>query len=311
MTEIRHLILNRPALAWTHNGTWVVSSIGMMNAPVLGAELLTNSEFSTNTSGWTAINSAVLTRRDFTSSPNISPTGGSDNFGLEVASGGNSSGAARQQPAASVGAWIVFGTRAYSPSADTSTLCATITNSRSTVLEDVWEELLNVFRNTANPPALILRCGSATNGDLAYFDAPTAKTLTLSDLFIVRAGIIDPPFVSADVTLRRGAVAGVVVNLDSISNPQNFVVAYWDGLTVKMDKCVGGTYTQLVSSSVSNVDGSTLEIRKTTNTTYQCWLRGSQRGTDQTVSDAGIISNTLHGGFSTHSGNLLQNLMIG
>jgi hypothetical protein len=283
----------------------------MVNTPTLSAELLTNLEFATDTSGWTAINSATLTRRDFSSSPNIAPTGGSDNFGIEVKSGGNSNGAARQQPAVPIGTWLRFFTRAYSPSADVSTLCATITNSRFTVLEDVWEDLLDTFRNTANPATLILRCGSATTNDLAYFDAVTAKTLTTSDLFIVRTGIVDPPVVSADLTLRRGAVAGVVCNLDSITNPQNFVVAYHDGITARMDKCVAGTYTQLASASVGYVDNETIEIRKTANTTYQLWLRGSQRGADQTVNDAGIISNTLHGGFSTHNANLLQNLRIG
>lgn len=297
---------------WQSNGTWSFANGLMVNNPNLSAELLSNTEFATDTSGWSAINGATLTRRDFSSSPNIAPTGGSDNLGLEVKTAGNSQAAARQQPSVAVGVWLRFFTRAYSPSADTATTVATITNSRFTAAEDVWEDLLDIFRNTANPPSLILRAGSTTANDIAYFDAVSAKTLTTNELFLGTTRPADTlRTVSAKLYMQRGAVAGVFCNLDSLQNPQNFIVAYWNGLTVKLEKCVAGTYTQLISSGVSNEAGAPIELRRTSSTTYQVWLRGSQRGGDQTVSDSGIISNTLHGGFSTSNGCFLQDLKVG
>lgn len=308
-TEFRRLIT--AGQQWQSNGTWRYVNGLMVNNPTLSAELLTNTEFATDTSGWTAINTATLTRRNFASSPNIAPTGGSDNFGLEVASGGNSQAAARQQPTVAVGAWLRVFARAYSPSANTGVGIATITNSRSTVAEDVWEDLLDIDRNTANPASVIFRAASTAAGDVAYFDALSAKTLTLNELLLSTYWPAETlRSVSARLYMQRGAVAGVFCNLDSLSNPQNFILAYWNSLTAKVVKCVAGVYTQLISTGVSNEVGAPFELRRTSPTTYQLWLRGSQRGADQTVSDAGIISNTLHGGFSTSNGCYLQNLRV-
>jgi hypothetical protein len=44
-----------------------------------------------------------------------------------------------------------------------------------------------------------------------------------------------------------------------------------------------------------------IEIRRPSGNTFQLWYSGTQRGTDQTVADAGIISNTRYGLFSTHT----------
>lgn len=312
---MRHTAFNRiirtGGQRWQSNGTWTFANGLMVNNPTLSAELLTNTELATDTSSWTAINTATLTRRNFASSPNIAPTGGSDNFGLEVASGGNSQAAARQQPAVAVGAWLRVFTRAYSPSANTGLVAATITNSRSTVGEDGWEDLLDIERNAANPASVILRAASATTGDVAYFDAASAKTLATNELLLATywpAETLRSVYVR--LYMQRGASAGVFCNLDSLNNPQNFVLAYWNGLTAKLVKCVGGIYTQLISTGVSNEVGAPLEIRPTSPTTYQLWVRGSQRGADQTVSDAGIINNTLHGGFSTSNGCYLQDLRV-
>lgn len=308
-TEFRRLIT--AGQVWQSNGTWKYVNGLMVNNPTLGSELLTNTELTTDTSGWSAINAATLTRRNFASSPNIAPTGGADNFGLEVATAGSTQAAARQQPAVAIGAWLRVFARAYSPSANTGVGIATITNSRSTVAEDAWEDLLDIDRNTANPTSVILRAASATAGDVAYFDAISAKTLTTSELFLATYWPAETlRSVYTRLFMQRGAAAGVFCNLDSLSNPQNFIAAYWNGITAKLVKCVAGTYTQLISSGVSNEVGAPLEIRRTSPTTYQLWVRGSQRSSDQVVSDSGIINNTLHGGFSTSNGCFLQDLKV-
>ena len=99
--------------------------------------------------------------------------------------------------------------------------------------------------------------------------------------------------------------------LDSVASPANFLLAYHDGATVKFEKCVGGTYTNLVSISVAFSAGAQLEIRRPSGNTFQVWYNGSQIGTDQTVNDAGIISNTRYGLFSTYDGNTVSEFSLG
>jgi hypothetical protein len=114
----------------------------------------------------------------------------------------------------------------------------------------------------------------------------------------------------ADASARANGIAmaqytqfGVITNLDSASNPQNFVIGYYDrgNGKVRLDKCVGGTYTNLVDTAVTYSAGAELKVVKN-STTFQVWYGGVQRGTDQTISDAGIVDNTIHGLFSTGGG---------
>lgn len=93
----------------------------------------------------------------------------------------------------------------------------------------------------------------------------------------------------------RGILGGVVLNLDSASNPQNYVIAWISGSYVYLEKCVGGAFTTLLNiQSITWGAGKYLQVTKT-GTTYKLYYDGIQIGADQTISDAGIISNTRHG----------------
>jgi hypothetical protein len=78
---------------------------------------------------------------------------------------------------------------------------------------------------------------------------------------------------------------------------------------VYLDKYVGGTRTNLIATTAAYVAGATVRVVKN-GTTYQLFYNNVQIGTDQTISDAGIISNTIHGLFSTYSGNTLDTVTI-
>lgn len=305
----RRVMTTTPPLnyGWQHNGTWSFVGGRFVNTPSLGSELFSNVEFATNTTGWTALNAATLTRRDYTSSPNIAPTGGSDDFGLEIASGGTISAAAQQAPAVVAGTWYQFSARVYSPSANTALNPAGLLFNgvpftlRVTQSEDLWQTLKITARFTGTSGDFRLRCNSATNGDLAHLDAPSAKALTLNQLMAVKTGLANPASVKATGLIVGCNTAGVIYGLDSIASPTTFILATHDGQSnCLLIKYVSGTITTLLTQSATYVGGYP-EIRYTGSNTYQLWYAGVQRGADQTIADAG--TGTLHGVFSTGAEN--------
>ncbi len=100
-----------------------------------------------------------------------------------------------------------------------------------------------------------------------------------------------------------------MLNLDSAGSPANFVIAYHDGVTCKLEKCVAGTYTSLISVTTTYVAGAILTVRRQGNA-VRLYYNNALIGTEQTVSDAGIVSNTLHGTFSTYELNEFDDLVI-
>ena len=138
-----------------------------------------------------------------------------------------------------------------------------------------------------------------------YLDDYSVKALTLSTLFAsVVAGSANV-VADVDVVLTADTQAGLVLNLDSAASPANFVVAYHDGVNAKLDKCVAGTWTSVISAAATYSSGATLRVVKD-GTSYTLFYNGAKVGSTSTISDAGIISNTLVGLFSTYSGNTLD-----
>ncbi|KKS80326.1 MAG: hypothetical protein UV55_C0042G0001, partial [Candidatus Gottesmanbacteria bacterium GW2011_GWC1_43_10] len=151
-------------------------------------------------------------------------------------------------------------------------------------------------------------------GEIAYWDNLTLKPLTLSSLFSSVSTSDKDVVASADVTMTAGTQAGVVTNLDSASSPANFLIAYHDGTRVKLDKNVAGTYTNLISAIATYSAGATLRVityhSDASTLKVRVYYNNALVGTEQTVTDAGIISNTLHGLFSTYSGNTFDNFTL-
>ena len=299
--------------------TWDLDVNGRAyNTPTLGAELLTNTEFTSNTLGWGAINTATLTKRDFASSPNIAPTGGTDNLGLEIASGGNANSAAQANPTLITGTWYQLAVRAYSPATNAPLNAALLTanqppiSARATVSENAWQSLVSIARATSTAGDIRLRCNSSTSGNLVYFDAPSLKAFSLPTIIATIAGTTPNQIAASKIhTLTTGTQTGVVSLLDSSSSPANFLIAYHDGTNIKLDKCVAGVYTNLISAAIAFSSNTQLEIRRPSGNIFQVWYAGSQRGTDQIVNDSGIINNAVYGLFSTYSGNLFSEFSLG
>jgi len=98
------------------------------------------------------------------------------------------------------------------------------------------------------------------------------------------------------------------MDLDSAGSPANFVITYHDGTNCKLEKCVAGTYTTVITAAATYSAGAELRVIKD-GTAYRLYYNNALVGTG-TIADAGIISNTLHELFSTYSANSLDNLTI-
>ena len=110
-------------------------------------------------------------------------------------------------------------------------------------------------------------------------------------------------------TILEGTQAGLVLNLDDASSPANFVLAYHNGSYANLVKCVAGTYTSVISASATYAAGANLVVTKE-GTSYTLYYNNAKIGATSTISDAGIVDNTLHGLFSTYSANQLDNFLL-
>lgn len=180
---------------------------------------------------------------------------------------------------------------------------------------DVVSGTCNVRFNGAFITALTAGAGrfatGRADGTLAMIRDPSAtvvdnctyKPLTLATLLSTRAYASADCDLSAAITRTAGTQAGLCARLDSASTPANFLIAYLDGAgNVKVDKCVAGVYTNVISGAVTY--GSTKRLRLVcSGTSVSAYYDGTQVGSTVTVSDAGIVSNTRHGKFSTYAAN--------
>lgn len=145
--------------------------------------------------------------------------------------------------------------------------------------------------------------GNAGTGAVSYFDTFSVKAIALASMFSARAYSTHAT-TKAACTVVSGTRAGVVCNLDSVASPANFVVASHDGTTARLTKCVAGTYTELIATTTAYSAGAFVEVRRTAGTNdYELYYAGSKVGTTQTVADAGITGNVLHGYFNTYASN--------
>lgn len=153
--------------------------------------------------------------------------------------------------------------------------------------------------------------------DTVIVDDFSLKELTLPELFTsVDVGVSDV-CLSVDIDTWDGeSPVGVVLSLDDEATPANFVIAYLDRdpgtgtvYNGRLEKCVAGTYTTLVDAAITFSAGASLFVAKD-GTSYAMYYNNIQVGATQTIADAGIISNTRHGLFSTSDDNQLDNLLI-
>ena len=106
--------------------------------------------------------------------------------------------------------------------------------------------------------------------------------------------------------VRSAGEVGVVL---SWADSNNYVRALHNGTNVQLIKTVAGTPTTLINAVVTYSAGARLVVTKD-DTKYRVYYNNALVGTEQTIADAGIISNTLHGLFSTDPSNTLDDFVV-
>lgn len=300
-----------PPYTWA-GGSWSLDGNGRAyNTPTLGSELLTDPSLE----AWSSATNATSYTESIVGSSSINQESSVVHSGTYAAridvDGSNSFAALNQVYTASIGQWIQASAwmRSSAASGKSHRIDQINTNAPTLAmaLTNTYQKFFISGRVTAASPTFSSVRQTASHS--AYVDDASVKPLTLATLFTSTDGGYSNLPVAARIAVI-GAQCGIVSLLDSAASPANFLIAYHDGANVVLDKCVGGTYTNLVSTPVSFVAHAQIEIRRPSGNTFQVWYNGSQRGTDQTVSDAGIISNTRYGLFSTYLGNLFSEFSL-
>jgi hypothetical protein len=142
----------------------------------------------------------------------------------------------------------------------------------------------------------------------------TVQALSASTLHRSTSSIDSPyVYISANWTTGDLVPPGVFAALDDPSNPLNFLVAYMNGSQIVVGKVVNGVYTNLAAVAAAYSADAPLILRTLPNATagIDWWvIYNGAYVANGTVTDAGIISNTLHGLFSTSSDNVCSDVQI-
>jgi hypothetical protein len=294
------------ANVWT-GATWAVSGSNAYNTPTLGSELLTNGDMELDSS-WTDFATPTANER---SSAQVR----SGTYSRRWVSDGIGDGILSANFSMSAFVWYRLEGWLY-----TASLAITIARNNGAVADftqtltpgGTWTPIrMGVRAISSGSNAIRIQASTAGAANEHFADDFSVKAISLPSLFATIAGASSNQTAAAKIaTLTTGIQSGVVALLDSASNPQNFLIAYHNGTSVLLDKCVGGVYTNLVTTTVAFSANAQIEIRRPSGNTFQLWYGGTQRGTDQTVSDAGIISNTRYGLFSTHSANTFSEFSL-
>ncbi len=305
---LRHLLLNSPTPPWVHNGTWVLSGTAWTNTPTLGSELFTTGNAASDSNGNEINGTSGISASNSTLSSVADPAAGT--YAVKVVSTG-ASGQGFSDVASSLGTWLFlsFNAKRGSQGSTQSVSASNVSVPGINVATGSYAGYVGSGRATASSPLRYRFNAGSTSGDELYFDNVSIKPLALNQLLVLRSGGAAST-VTGKPTLTAGTQAGVCAKVNALLVPTDGIFCYHDGTNIKVDKLVAGTWTNLISTAVTYSAGATIEIRPGGTNIWQAWYNGSQRGTDQTISDASIVGNALYGGFSTYSGNTIDSLTV-
>lgn len=149
----------------------------------------------------------------------------------------------------------------------------------------------------------------ANGAGYAEFDDLSQKELTLTELLsIANLSCAD---VLAGVAITRSLVeyqAGLALNWDSATVPANGIVVYLARGSIYVDKCVAGIWSNVSTTAYTYSAGARLVVVKN-GTEYRTYYNNALIKAN-TIADAGILSNTFHGLFSTDSSSSMDDYVV-
>lgn len=168
-----------------------------------------------------------------------------------------------------------------------------------------------------NTPNFIIRQIGTTGYDTVILDDGSAKVLTAADLFVlVDTGVTDITS-KGKYSWDPRTLAGQIVRANTTVAPTSYVAAWFypasNGTVVRLVYVINGSatrVTEVLASSGEPLSSKYLELR-VSGTTYQIFYGGVQLGSDKTIDNAALNSNTCHGFISTGGDNALNSFFLG
>ena len=286
-------------------GTWAIVGGALVNTPTLGADMFDAGAgtFASGTYAWSPY------------SPNTVTNVG-NKLVVTFVSGGDSDGATEAlNSAADLNANLVVNTW-YALQFDANVNAGASVGFRSKTLGATYDTVvtsetpvtINHRWRALHATTNVIHNRDMASGKIATWDNITLKPLTLSSLFTSISESTPDVVASVDLVLTAGTQAGLVLCLDDATTPANFIIVYCDGTNVIVDKCVAGTYTNVLSGAVTYGAGYMLRV-DINDGVGRVYYNNLLVGTF-TVADAGVKDNVLHGLFSTYSANSIDNYNI-
>lgn len=282
-----------------------------------GTNLIVNGDMEAGSppTNWVAQNSATL------SSESDERTGGSGTKCLQTVRGTGNATAYRIVGSTSVGMWCKWSAwlkNSTSPTGvalgfgNNTTYMGTVPPSPGVAATN-WTQLAGSVRITNANPAFST---SVYTSGAGRFDGVEVYAFDTASLFsVLDSGAADVN-ISSNVTRDANGYyqVGLIARCDSASNPQNFIQVLMTNASgthqIAIVKCVAGTYTT-VQAGTNIAYAANAKLRLIcSGESVSAYYGGALVGTAQTVSDAGIVSNALHGKFSTSAGNVFDRFII-
>jgi hypothetical protein len=272
------------ALAWAFTtGIWTISTNAAIATPTVGADVIVNGAFAADTdwtkgSGWSiaaGVAAAVTASSDL--SQTVAPLTVGRWYQVQYTVSGFGAGTVQ----AVVGGVTTLPTH----------------NANATYTETC----------KAGTTAFLMR-GAGFTGSL---DNISAKLLTTAELLssvqVSKADVVAEVAVTMAGSNGGGVQAGLVLNLDSTSNPQNFILVYLNGNgSLVTEECVAGVYTTKATTSITYAAGAALRAIRDGTSLRLFYNNGTAGGVLTMTANV----NTLVGLFSTSASNSLDNFLV-
>jgi hypothetical protein len=302
-----------PQLAWT-GSTWTVSGNKIINNPNLGTELVANNSFETGNppTSWGYGGTPVTFEQSSTQAQ-------AGTYSLHLVTDGNNELGRHSIMVPSTG-WYASSGHIY-PVTSSNYHNMGLPSSNFVYLPlNQWRQLRTVGRATAGAQDFV---AGPTYADEMYIDNVSLKSLTLNELFTTlsttKSNISAEISSTVETAVYNTVPSGMVLRLDNANSPQNFILAYIRGLGANswgrfvLEKCINGTYTTIIATDLYTVGSQYVagtRLRVTLSGSSVSAYYGNVLLGTGTVSDAGILNNTIHGALSTYSGDSEDNFTL-
>lgn len=289
-----------PAITW-NGSTWTIDTHCAVNTPVtFGADDVSNGDMESGDppDDWVADGATLASVAD-------ERTGGSGSAALSCSNAGAARSYADQTLDLPDGTWVLL--ELYSKKIDGNSFWG-ISKSDNTLLSSSggtglsWTKRRLTTRLVGANCKVRLGVNSVIAGQESRFDDVSVKALTLSEMMATfEAGT---PSVIATIAITNDSFGstGLALCVDDADNPQNLITVVIEGADIYVDKCVAGTWTRLIETGITYGAGNELRIitwRDGSDLKLLAYYDDIPEGSQQTISDAGIVDNTIHGMMAT------------